>query len=108
MISKSHTIYIFLTLQLNTVWVSCTGENPHDRENIGEINYYPKEHGFPGFYYPYENIPGYLSPVVAVHFVRPTSKLIVINIKYFLMWQEQKTELSILKDDRIQKNLKSR
>jgi len=85
MISKSHTIYIFLTLQLNTVWVSCTGENPHDRENIGEINYYPKEHGFPGFYYPYENIPGYLSPVVAVHFVRPTSKLIVINIKYFLM-----------------------
>ncbi|KYQ53878.1 Sodium/potassium-transporting ATPase subunit beta-2 [Trachymyrmex zeteki] len=65
---------------LNTVWVSCKGENPHDRENIGEINYYPDGHGFPGFYYPYENIPGYLSPVVAVHFVRPTRNQI-INIE---------------------------
>ncbi|RLU18376.1 hypothetical protein DMN91_008733 [Ooceraea biroi] len=37
-------------------------------------------HGFPGFYYPYENIPGYLSPVVAVHFLRPTRNQ-VINVE---------------------------
>lgn len=63
-----------LFLQLNTVWVSCEGADPHDREVIGELNYYPESHGFPGYYYPYQNIPGYLSPLVAVHFLRPASK----------------------------------
>lgn len=62
---------------LNTVWVSCKGENPHDNESIGELDYYPKNHGFPGYYYPYENIPGYLSPVVAVHFLRPARNRII-------------------------------
>ncbi|XP_043784138.1 uncharacterized protein LOC122710371 isoform X2 [Apis laboriosa] len=75
---------------LNTVWVSCKGANPHDNEDIGELNYYPENHGFPGYYYPYQNIPGYLSPVVAVHFLRPArNKIINVecrawakNIKY--------------------------
>ncbi|XP_015434998.1 PREDICTED: sodium/potassium-transporting ATPase subunit beta-2-like [Dufourea novaeangliae] len=75
---------------LNTVWVLCTGENPHDKEVIGEINYYPKSQGFPKYYYPYKNIPGYLSPVVAVHFLRPARNRIINvecrawakNIKY--------------------------
>lgn len=57
-------------LQLNTVWVSCEGENPADVENIGPVEYYPQQ-GFPGFYYPYENSEGYLSPLVAIHFTRP-------------------------------------
>ncbi|XP_053987707.1 sodium/potassium-transporting ATPase subunit beta-2-like isoform X2 [Hylaeus volcanicus] len=39
---------------LNTVWVSCIG-----------------------YYYPYKNIPGYLSPVVAVHFLRPARNKII-------------------------------
>ena len=75
---------------LNTVWVSCTGEDPHDNESIGELNYYPEGQGFPGYYYPYQNIPGYLSPVVAVHFLRPARNRIINvqcrawakNIKY--------------------------
>lgn len=71
-----NTLFSFLFLQLNTVWVSCKGANPHDNEDIGELNYYPENHGFPGYYYPYQNIPGYLSPVVAVHFLRPASKWI--------------------------------
>jgi Sodium / potassium ATPase beta chain len=61
--------------QLNTIWVSCEGENPADLENVGPIKYYPRR-GFPGFYYPYENSEGYLSPLVAVHFERPVRKLI--------------------------------
>ncbi|XP_076228482.1 sodium/potassium-transporting ATPase subunit beta-2-like isoform X2 [Nomia melanderi] len=65
---------------LNTVWVSCKGENPYDTENIGELKYYPEIQGFPGYYYPYTNIPGYLSPVVAVHFLRPARNRI-INIE---------------------------
>lgn len=59
--------------QLNTVWVSCEGENPADQENIGPISYIPRR-GFPGYFYPFENSEGYLSPLVAIHFVRPRSK----------------------------------
>jgi sodium/potassium-transporting ATPase subunit beta len=57
----------------NTVWVSCEGENPADQENIGPVNIHPRL-GFPGYYYPYENSEGYLSPLVAIHFERPRSK----------------------------------
>jgi hypothetical protein len=60
-------------LQLNTIWVSCEGESPADVENIGPIKYIPKR-GFPGYFYPYKNSEGYLSPVMAVHFERPRSK----------------------------------
>lgn len=66
-------------LSLNTVWVSCEGENPADVENIGEVRYYPKP-GFPGYFFPYENSEGYLSPLVAVHLVRPRNG-ILINIE---------------------------
>lgn len=63
----------------NMIWVSCNGENVVDHETIGPIDYYPKR-GFPAFYYPYTNTPGYLSPLVAVHFRRP-QKSIMINIE---------------------------
>ncbi|XP_001604224.1 sodium/potassium-transporting ATPase subunit beta-2 [Nasonia vitripennis] len=63
--------------KLNTVWVSCRGENPLDRETIGELEYYPRSQGFPGFYYPFVNTPGYLSPVVAVHLKRPMRNIII-------------------------------
>jgi hypothetical protein len=59
--------------QLNTVWVSCEGENPADVENIGPIQYIPRR-GFPGYFFPFTNKEGYLSPLVAVWFERPTSK----------------------------------
>ncbi|XP_050458136.1 sodium/potassium-transporting ATPase subunit beta-2-like [Cataglyphis hispanica] len=83
---------------LNTVWVSCKGDNPHDRESIGPLNYFPKGHGFPGFYYPYKNTAGYLSPVVAVQFLRPKRNQIINvecrawakNIKYTSVKGEKK------------------
>lgn len=61
------------SLQLNTVWVSCEGENPADKENLGNAIMYPTR-GIPGFYFPYLNQEGYLSPVVAIYFERPTRK----------------------------------
>lgn len=64
---------------MNTVWVTCEGENAADIENVGQIQYYPRR-GFPGYYYPYENSEGYLSPLVAVHFERPV-RGIIINIE---------------------------
>lgn len=66
---------------MNTVWVSCEGENPADIENIGSVKYYPKN-GFPYYFFPYENTDGYLSPLVAVHFERPKSKFSVKNVLY--------------------------
>ncbi|XP_014102717.1 sodium/potassium-transporting ATPase subunit beta-2 isoform X1 [Bactrocera oleae] len=65
--------------KLNTIWVSCEGENPADQENIGSVNYLPIR-GFPGYFYPYQNSEGYLSPLVAVHFERP-KRGIIINIE---------------------------
>ncbi|KAJ8726025.1 hypothetical protein PYW07_000723 [Mythimna separata] len=63
----------------NMVWVSCHGETPADKENIGPISYLPYP-GFPGYFYPYENAEGYLSPLVAIHLQRPRTG-ILINIE---------------------------
>lgn len=66
---------------MNTVWVSCEGENAADIENIGPVKYYPRR-GFPGYYYPYENSEGYLSPLVAVHFERPVRKYTARELRF--------------------------
>lgn len=76
-------------IQRNTVWVSCEGENPADVENVGPIEYYPRQ-GFPGYYYPYENSEGYLSPLVAVHFSRPV-RTYLWNLARFLGRQKTLT-----------------
>ncbi|KOB73525.1 putative sodium/potassium-dependent atpase beta-2 subunit [Operophtera brumata] len=55
------------------VWVSCKGERPADNEALGPLNYYP----YPGLketYFPYDNTPGYLSPLVAVQLANPKCK----------------------------------
>lgn len=63
----------------NIVWVSCAGENPADNEHIGPINYFPRR-GFPGYFFPFKNIEGYLPPIVAVHFESPKNG-VLINIE---------------------------
>lgn len=70
---KEHIISL-PEIERNQVWINCRGENPHDRENIGPINYVSKR-GLPAYYFPYTNVPDYLSPIVAVRFERPTRKL---------------------------------
>ncbi|XP_031834286.1 sodium/potassium-transporting ATPase subunit beta-2 [Nomia melanderi] len=65
--------------RLDTVWVSCAGENPADIENMGAIQYIPRR-GFPGYYFPFTNTPGYLSPLVAVFFEKPKYG-VLINIE---------------------------
>jgi sodium/potassium-transporting ATPase subunit beta len=64
---------------MNTVWVNCEGENPADVENIGAIKYYPHR-GFPGYFFPFMNNEGYLSPLVAVNFEQP-KRGVLINIE---------------------------
>ncbi|KAL2750905.1 sodium/potassium-transporting ATPase subunit beta-2 [Vespula maculifrons] len=65
--------------RLDTVWVSCAGENSADIENMGPIQYIPRR-GFPGYYFPFTNTPGYLSPLVAVFFEKPKYG-VLINIE---------------------------
>lgn len=60
----------------NIVWVSCSGENPSDNEHIGPINYIPRR-GFPGYFFPFTNVEGYLPPIVAVHFESPKIGVLV-------------------------------
>lgn len=55
------------------VWISCNGLLPADVESIGPINYI-QNRGLASYYYPYTNKLGYLSPLVAVQFARPTVK----------------------------------
>ncbi|XP_058808798.1 sodium/potassium-transporting ATPase subunit beta-2-like [Phymastichus coffea] len=76
---KDHIKSIKNPNERNTIWISCEGENPADQENIGPVNIYPRR-GFPGYYYPFENSEGYLSPLVAVHFERPRTG-ILINVE---------------------------
>ncbi|KAH8238926.1 hypothetical protein KR038_008219 [Drosophila bunnanda] len=52
------------------IWVSCNGHLSKDKELFQNIKYFPSQ-GFPAYYYPYMNQPGYLSPLVAVQFVSP-------------------------------------
>ncbi|KAK9872950.1 hypothetical protein WA026_020302 [Henosepilachna vigintioctopunctata] len=77
---KDHIRNITHTAERNNVWVTCAGENPADVEYLGPVKYYPSIQGFPGYYFPYLNSEGYLSPLLAVQFKRPVSG-IVINIE---------------------------
>lgn len=63
----------------NLIWVSCEGENPADVENIGPVQYIPRR-GFPGYYFPFKNLDGYMPPLVAVYFERPQTG-VLINIE---------------------------
>jgi sodium/potassium-transporting ATPase subunit beta len=60
-------------LKHEMIWITCEGENPADVENMGPINYFPNR-GFYGYYFPFTNQKGYMSPMVAINFERPNSK----------------------------------
>lgn len=55
---------------MNMVWLHCDGEDDPDIENIGPVTYTPFR-GFPGYFYPYRNQRGYLSPIVMVQLKNP-------------------------------------
>jgi sodium/potassium-transporting ATPase subunit beta len=61
------------------VWISCNGDHSSDEENLRGFSYWPSR-GFPGYFYPFKNAPGYLSPLIAVQINRPTLNRI-INIE---------------------------
>lgn len=71
--------------------MSCEGETVSDKELIGPMSYWPIP-GFPGYFFPFENSEGYLSPLVAIHFERPASEWLIgifflnyLMIHYYLL-----------------------
>lgn len=65
--------------QHKQIWVSCGPKGGgKNSENIGPIKYLPVNRGFPSYYYPYKNIHGYLSPLIAVHFERPKLHTLIV------------------------------
>jgi len=64
---------------LNTVWISCDGENPSDEETIGELEYLPQP-GIPGYYFPYYNQKGYQTPIIFLKMKKPFQG-VLINVE---------------------------
>lgn len=59
------------------VWITCEGENPADKENIGPFRYIPQD-GFMSQYFPFLNQDGYLSPLVAIYFEQPIRESVLL------------------------------
>jgi len=65
------------------ITVKCEGENPADRDRLGDILYYPP-HGFHFKYFPFRNQQGYRSPLVFVRFNNPEpAMLFMITCKVY-------------------------
>ena len=73
---------------MNMIWLHCDGEDDPDIENIGPVTYTPFR-GFPGYFYPYRNQRGYLSPIVMVQLKNPMPGVSDIShpIKTNKKWQ---------------------
>ncbi|XP_065358384.1 sodium/potassium-transporting ATPase subunit beta-1 [Calliphora vicina] len=68
-------------LERQQIWISCDGTNAADREHLGEVKFYPSQ-GFPAYYYPFINQPGYLSPLIAVQFEKlPMNQMVNIECR---------------------------
>jgi len=78
-IEKDFTIPGSRNITKQNVWITCEGENPNDFESIGDIKYHPHP-GMPTYYYPFHNVHGYRSPLVAVEFPN-IKKGVLINIE---------------------------
>lgn len=62
-----------MAFQWETIWLTCDGDTPVDKEFIGPVSIYPFP-GFPGYFFPYIGQDGYLNPIVAVHFPHPQGR----------------------------------
>ncbi|XP_015793329.1 sodium/potassium-transporting ATPase subunit beta [Tetranychus urticae] len=86
------------------IYITCQGQNPIDKENIGQIQFFP-EPGIRDYYFPFRNQDNYKSPFVFVQFTNPSHGLVINveckawakNIKHNLLEREGSVhfELSI-------------
>jgi sodium/potassium-transporting ATPase subunit beta len=81
-IVKLNKVFEFIP-QLNTtkspenfLKIECKGEHPADVDNIGPVDYFPKQ-GFDVKYFPYLNQKHYLNPLVFVKFRQPAIGVLI-------------------------------
>jgi len=61
------------------IWMSCEGKYPPDVDTVGPITMLPHR-GFPAYYFPYVNTPGYRAPIISLEFTKPEPN-VVINVE---------------------------
>ncbi|XP_035213513.1 sodium/potassium-transporting ATPase subunit beta-2-like [Stegodyphus dumicola] len=61
------------------VYITCVGENSADKDNIGDVEYYPAQ-GIEFKYFPFLNQKGYMSPFVFVQFAN-INRGVLVNIE---------------------------
>lgn len=64
------------------------GERPADVDALGPLKYWPYP-GLPEIYFPYDNTPGYLSPLVAVQLQNPKCEYSTVTAKIFIEVQQK-------------------
>lgn len=93
---------------LDYLQIKCEGEYPADKDNVGEVTYYPND-GYPLYFYPYLGQHGYVSPLVFVKLQNPKPGVLiqilcqpanVANIKQNKMFQgDGRITLEVLIDE---------
>jgi len=53
-----------------SIWVWCDGENDHDKETLGSIQYYPGPY-IPAVFFPFKSQKGYQTPFLMLQLKRP-------------------------------------
>jgi len=78
---KLNKIYEFVpklksTTDKEFLEIECEGEHPADKDNIGELEYFPKK-GVDLHFFPYVGQQGYLSPLVFVKMMKPARGVLI-------------------------------
>jgi len=98
--------------EVNSIWITCNGENPADREYVGPIEYLTpglptEEFGqIPNYYFPYFKQPNFESPFVFVRFPNPMKRVLIQiecrawakNIKYDRFFRSGSTHFELMID----------
>jgi len=86
--------------------ITCEGENPADKENIGKLRYIPENQSIRANYFPYSKQKGYQSPFVMIQFEKPNRGVLINieckawakNIRYDRMEREGSVHFELLVD----------
>jgi len=83
----------------NRVWLECEGNQVSDRENLGEISYYPTN-GISKNFFPYQNQPRYLPPFIFAN-IKNSRRGVLITIKCKAwarnIWHDSKSNRGLVK-----------
>jgi len=74
---KLNKVYGWVPFNGTDVEVECHGENPADKDNIGPLEYFPRN-AFPAYFFPFLSQVGYRQPLVMVQFKNPEANVLIM------------------------------